>query len=147
MLQQKIIKTMQKINRKEYSLTSSVFKLWYVLFTKLKYYYHRLLRRTLQGSVRGLIPLSLLPSLRAKRSKRRDGAALQSQTSYLPHWLYNSILHFRNVLSYQLLRKARAVFGSSPSLRLRASEAGSKERLGEALPHQPRFSSQHFRRR
>ena len=43
---------MQKINRKEYSLTSSVFKLWYVLFTKLKYYYHRLLRRTLQGPVR-----------------------------------------------------------------------------------------------
>ena len=64
---------MQKINRKEYSLTSSVFKLWYVLFTKLKYYYHRLLRRTLQGSVRGLIPLSLLP-------RRRDGAALLIQT-------------------------------------------------------------------
>src|SRR3989337_697118 len=43
---------MQKINRKQHSSTSSVFKLWFLLVAKLKYYYHRLLRRTLQGSVR-----------------------------------------------------------------------------------------------
>ena len=67
---------MQKINRKEYSLTSSVFKLWYVLFTKLKYYYHRLLRRTLQGSVRYPAGLTHLLPLQ----KRGSGAALQIQT-------------------------------------------------------------------
>ena len=103
---------MKKINRNQYSLTGSVLKIWYVLVAKLKYCYHRLLRRTLQGPVRystGLIPLSLLLSLRAKRSKKRGGAALQNQTSYLPLGLYNSILHFRNIFFYQTLRKARAV--------------------------------------
>ncbi len=41
----------KRINSKQ-SLTGNVFKLWLLLIAKLKYYYHRLLRRTLQGSVR-----------------------------------------------------------------------------------------------
>jgi len=38
----------KKINRKQNLLAGSVFKLWYVFVAKLKYYYHRLLHRTLQ---------------------------------------------------------------------------------------------------
>ena len=41
----------KKINRKQNLLAGSVFKLWYVFVAKLKYYYHRLLHRTLVGSV------------------------------------------------------------------------------------------------
>ena len=111
---------MQKINRKQYSLTGSVFKLWYVLVAKLKYCYHRLLRRTLQGSVR----YSASPSFSLSE---REGAALHynaKQHSY--HINFISLLTtFGKFLLYPYRRKAGVSTQHFRKLRLDSEFANS----------------------
>ena len=114
---------MQNINSKEYSLTSSVFKRWDLLVTRLKYYYHRLLpvrmaqpggRRTLQGSVR----YSASPSFSLSK---REGAVLHRKTpsdrviraGKLHNYhigIISLLTTFGDTDCYKNLRKARVAF-------------------------------------
>jgi len=95
---------MQKINRKQYSLTGSVFKLWYVLVAKLKYCYHRLLRRTLQGSVR-YSASSLFPFSQGEATVLHYKSKL-----HIYHILFITLLNiFEDTDNNQCFRKAWAV--------------------------------------